>query len=212
MSQDYERLSPERRQEVEREPAAAEKSIRRPQRERPRGRTEAGGNVMNHDSAFRERGMTEAASDVRARSTALNGGLDPVEMGRRSGQARRERKAARELGADFDKLTVSARAATALARTLTYEKALAVLAHLVTLAEGKRGASPGASVQATRELRDWLRVMAGISADDDTTPQLTFEEMTQEQRAAVRADIERELAQRGLERERDQQREGDDDA
>jgi len=53
---------------------------------------------------------------ARSRSKPLNGGLDPVEMGRRSGQARREKKMRREKGASENALTFRQRLGVSLSR------------------------------------------------------------------------------------------------
>jgi hypothetical protein len=56
-------------------------------------RAEQRRNVMNDRQIRPERPEAWQDDDVQSRSRTLNGGLDPAEMGRRSGKARRERKA-----------------------------------------------------------------------------------------------------------------------
>jgi hypothetical protein len=68
-----------------------------------------------------ERALTSGAAGVeephvRPRSRTLNGGLDPVEMGQKSGQARREKKIKREETAAENALTVRQKVGVALSR------------------------------------------------------------------------------------------------
>jgi hypothetical protein len=60
-------------------------------------------------------------SHVRPRLRTLNGGLDPAEMGRRSGRARRAKAAEREEHRRQDALTVRQRLGVALQAELTVE-------------------------------------------------------------------------------------------
>lgn len=54
--------------------------------------------------------------NAQVRSRSLNGGLDPAEMGRRSGQARREKAAARAEAAEQDALTFRQRLGVSLSK------------------------------------------------------------------------------------------------
>jgi hypothetical protein len=60
--------------------------------------------------------MTEQEPNVQARSSSLNGGLDPSEMGRGSGQARREKAAQRAQQAEENALTFRQRLGVGLSK------------------------------------------------------------------------------------------------
>ncbi len=64
---------------------------------------------------------------VRRRSQSLKGGLDPAEMGRRSGEVRRERARVRAAAAEDAAMTVRQRIGVALSHELTVDDWRAVI-------------------------------------------------------------------------------------
>lgn len=109
------------------------------------------------------------------------------QAGLRSAERRRERKAEREAAAELDRLSVSGRVSTALAKEMSYAQVTAVIQALRTkAAEG--------SIQAIRELRSWL-ALAGIDGGADDGDAVPWAEMSAEQRASARAQLQRELAE-----------------
>lgn len=142
---------------------------------------------MNHtDTDTQERETNEERPDTPRREGPF-GGLSPAEAGRRGAVTRRERKAEREAAAELDRLSVSGRVSTALAKEMSYAQVTAVIQALRTkAAEG--------SIQAIRELRSWL-ALAGIDGGADDGDAVPWAEMSAEQRAAARAQLQRELAE-----------------
>src|SRR5262245_56036602 len=77
--------------------------------------------IRNAERTPRHARVANCDPDVPPRSRTLNGGLDPVEMGRRSGRARRAKAAEREEHRRQDALTVRQRLGVALQAELTVE-------------------------------------------------------------------------------------------
>lgn len=132
-------------------------------------------------------GETNEHAPVTPRQGGPFGGLDPSQAGRRSAERRRERKAEREAAAELDALAVSGRVSTALAKEMTYAEIAAVIRAL-------RGKASEGHIQAIRELRSWL-ALAGIDGGPEDGDALSWERMSAEQRAAARAQLQRELAE-----------------
>jgi hypothetical protein len=109
---------------------------------------------MNDEQTHLERPEAWLEDDGRPRSRTLNGGLDPAEMGRRSGRVRRERKARRE----------SPVLITPSASDAVIEDAL------------RRKAESG-DVAAARALIDWQakRAVEGASAGNEWLDELSPE-------------------------------------
>jgi hypothetical protein len=143
---------------------------------------------MEESSNGQNWGANEASSDVRAHRRTLRGGHDPAELGRLSGERRRERKKQREEAAAYDALTVEARAAMAMAESFTY-------AHLVAALEALCDVAKKGNVTATRELRAWIELSTRLVSTADNTQGVDWGSMTPQQRAAARAQIERRLAE-----------------
>lgn len=127
------------------------------------------------------------SESAHARAARPFGGLTPAEAAVRANASRREKKAEREAAAELDRLSVSGRVSTALAREMSYAQVTAVIQALRTkAAEG--------SIQAIRELRSWL-ALAGIDGGAEDGDAVPWAEMSAEQRAAARAQLQRELAE-----------------
>lgn len=133
-------------------------------------------------------GKTEETQDegsVGRRSRPSFDSESAREAGRRSAESRRARKLEREQAADFDRLTVRARSAVVAAKVLTAAEQEALLrAHLKEAQAGK--------VQSARFVMDWLK-LAQDDGQDEAQEGKTWEQMTQAQRAAVRAKLEADL-------------------
>jgi hypothetical protein len=80
------------------------------------GHSNAGDHIRNAERTPRSVRVANRDSDVTPRSRTLNGGLDPAEMGRRSGEARREKKAEREQRAQDNALTFRQRLGVSLSK------------------------------------------------------------------------------------------------
>jgi hypothetical protein len=115
---------------------------------------------------------------VRARSRSLNGGLDPVEMGQRSGQARREKKILREKGASENALTFRQRLGVSLSRLSQGEldQVVSALAH-----RGNANALARLADQAFGKPEP---------AEEDKPEDNWLAALTREQRAVVRSWID----------------------
>ena len=123
---------------------------------------------------------------VHGRSRSLNGGLDPSEMGRRSGAARRARRAERDQRADEARLTARQRLGIALSE-LTIEDMRGVIAALVTAA--KTGDEK--AVHALARLLDQSFGRAQEQVDEvqgDDGPQ-AWEALSPAQRSTLRAQL-----------------------
>ena len=121
---------------------------------------------MNEDGTYIQRQDEQGNTRVRTRSRSLKGGLDPAELGRKSGQARRERKARAERDAELDKLTVRARFATGLAGELTASNLRSVLQGLLQKAQEPARPRPGGQARLRpcgRDRRGRRRAGAGGS-------------------------------------------------
>jgi hypothetical protein len=139
---------------------------------------------MNDEGTSEQRQEKRRDPTVGARSRSLKGGLDPAELGRRSGQARRERRRAAARDAELDKLTVRARLATGLAEELTTETLRQVLHNLATLARG----DGHVAVNAARLLMELARKATDEDGQpDELLPDQAYEDMTKEQQAVARA-------------------------
>jgi len=132
-------------------------------------------------------GDAKEGAPAPARADRPFGGLTPAEAAVRANATRREKKAEREAAAELDRLSVSGRVSTALAKEMSYAEVTAVIAAL------KRKAQEG-SIQAIRELRSWL-ALAGIDGGAEDGDAIPWAEMSAEQRAAARAQLARELAE-----------------
>ena len=143
---------------------------------------------MNDEGTSEQRQAKRRDAPVRARSRSLKGGLDPAELGRRSGRVRRERAAAAERDAELNRLTVQARLATAIAAKLTYADLAELIAGLVERAKGNGHVANGAAAQ----LLAMARVASGDEGDADTEG-MDYADMTPAQRAARRAELQRAL-------------------
>lgn len=133
---------------------------------------------------------TRESEGAQARSGGPFGGLSPAEAARRRAAVQRERKAASEAAAEFDRLTVSQRVATSQAQTLTYQD-------LVDLHETLKLAAKGGSLHAIRELRAWLQL--GLSIPDDGTLDVDapLASLNPAQRAALTARLVRDVYGKG---------------
>ena len=80
------------------------------------GHSNAGDRIRNAERTLRSGRVANRDADVPPRSRTLNGGLDPAEMGRRSGEARREKKAQREQRAQDAALTFRQRLGVSLSK------------------------------------------------------------------------------------------------
>jgi hypothetical protein len=139
---------------------------------------------MNASSSD-ERGPAQGTGgNVQERSRSLKGGHDPAELGRKSGQARRERRESAARDAELDKLTVRARLAVGLAGELTTENLRAILASLV-----KRAQEPGhVGTNAARLVMELAGKVTEEQAEpDELGDDLQWSDMTPEQRAVARA-------------------------
>jgi hypothetical protein len=103
-------------------------------------------------------------------------------------RARREKAAAQRARQAYDELTVEARAAMAMASSLTHDELAAVLDALVR--KGKDG-----DAAAARELRQWVELSTRLIGQADTTDGVSWGDVTPQQRATARAEIERRLAE-----------------
>jgi hypothetical protein len=110
---------------------------------------------------------------VQPRSRMLNGGLDPSEMGRRSGEARRAKKMQRERDASDNALTVRQRIGVALSR-LTQEE-------LDTMV---RGLAQRGNAHALARLADQA-FGPPQPAEEDRPSDASLADLTREQRAAL---------------------------
>jgi hypothetical protein len=128
--------------------------------------------------------------NVRDRSATLRGGHDPAELGKKSGEARRERAAARARAQEHDRLTVAARLALALATDLTYAELHAVIARTVRQAKEADG---HVQIQAARTVIAWHELAARGGDDDEVDPIDDLASLTPEQRAVYRSVRERAL-------------------
>ena len=75
-----------------------------------------GDRIRNAERTPRSARVTNRDSDVPPRSRTLNGGLDPAEMGRRSGEARRAKALARQESAEQNALTFRQRLGVSLSK------------------------------------------------------------------------------------------------
>ena len=144
---------------------------------------------MNEQRTATERVNEGRIGGVHERSRSLRGGLDPVELGRRSGEARREKAAQREALAELDKLTVRSRAAAVLARKLDAEALMDVTEAAILRAKGDGQTAN----QAGRLVLDLLRFASDLPEGDGDNPEgKQPEDMTPAERAALRAQLARE--------------------
>lgn len=121
---------------------------------------------------------------VQQRSSTLRGGLDPREMGRRSGEARRERRARREQEADTATLTARQRFGVALSK-LTQAQLDAVVQKLADDA----AAGDTRAVQALARLADQAFGKAQHEEAEEQDDGADFEKLTRAQRAALIAHL-----------------------
>jgi hypothetical protein len=129
--------------------------------------------------------------NVRARSETLNGGLDPSEMGRRSGEARREKKQLREERAEENALTFRQRLGVSLSKLTQTD--------LDRTIEGLAQSGRPADLRALAALADQAFGKPQV-AEDDTPLDDELAQLTRKERAALRAiledaDPERELGE-----------------
>jgi hypothetical protein len=82
----------------------------------------------------------------------------------------------------------------AMASALTFEDLKSALSALVVTAKG-------GSVTALRELRAWTELSSRLVTGADSTEDVTWEDMTPQQRATARAAIQRRLAELAVEAE-----------
>jgi hypothetical protein len=143
-----------------------------------------------------ERGERESATSRKSDAQGPFGGLTATQAQARSAQRRCEKKRQREKAAAYEALTVEGRAAMAMASTLTYPELCAALDALRQLAVG-------GSIQALRELRAWTELSTRLTGGDDNTAGVRWADMTPQQRAAARAQIEKRLAELALEADND---------
>jgi hypothetical protein len=143
---------------------------------------------MNAEEAPSDDERTPAKQYVHERSRSLKGGLDPSEMGQRSGAARRARRAAREQHADEARLTLRQRLGIVLSE-LTLDELRDVRNAL--LAEAKRGDEK--AVHALARLFDQSFGRSEPQADEKEAdgPEI-WESMPPAKRAALRAQLLRE--------------------
>jgi hypothetical protein len=123
--------------------------------------------VMNDEITNTQRDERGDERFVRVRSRSLKGGLDAAELGRRSGEARRARKARAKADAELDSLTVEGRVATILARTLTAAELTDLIGKAIERAKGDGHVANAASGQlvdlalrATRTTKALMRPTA----------------------------------------------------
>jgi hypothetical protein len=127
--------------------------------------------------------------NVRECSATLRGGHDPAELGKKSGEARRERAAARARAAEHDRLTVQARLALALASKLNYADLQAIIDSTIQQAKNADG---HVQIQAARTVLAWAELVAA-GGDDDHVEGDDLASMTPAQRAVYRSVRERTL-------------------
>jgi hypothetical protein len=104
-------------------------------------------------------------------------------------QIRRERKAKREREAEIDKLTVAGRISTVLARELTFTEMTEIIRATLARAKGEGQVAN----QAARVLVELIQ-LTGLDPRDEDPEGIRWEDMTPQQRAVVRARVEKELA------------------
>jgi hypothetical protein len=149
------------------------------------------GNVMDESSNDQDRDAYEAAKDVRARQRTLRGGHDPSELGRLSGQARREKARERALAVEHNELTVQARLAVAIAAELSYDELVQLIADLKERAHSGSGhVANGAAAQ----LLGLARVAIETGVEDEVDGH-DIANMTSAQRATYRAALDKVIAE-----------------
>jgi hypothetical protein len=137
----------------------------------------------------RSNGVEDGEEDVRVRPRTLRGGHDPSQLGRLSGESRRERKARREADAAHDRLTVQARLAVVTARRLTTAELDDLFLRALARAKGD-GHVANAAFQQVMSM-----ALAAVTSSEDSIEGVDWSDMTPQQRATARAEIERRLAQ-----------------
>jgi len=147
-------------------------------------------NVMDNPSNDESSMRNEPDRDVLSRSRTLKGGHDPSELGRLSGEARREKANARRVAAEYDALTVSARMAMALASEATYERLSAVVGRTIEQAIEAEGL---VQVQAARLVVAMTQLAFSMEPDEDDGSDI--ENLTPEQRAVRRAALDKLIAE-----------------
>jgi hypothetical protein len=125
--------------------------------------------------------------DARLRSQTLKGGHDPSELGRLSGEARREKARKRSEAAEHDALTVQARLGLAVAKLLTTAELERVISGLIERAKGHGHAANAAASQ----ILSLAAAAAGYGEEADDIEGLDPEDMTPAQRATYRAQLDR---------------------
>ena len=125
--------------------------------------------------------------DVLSRSPTLKGGHDPSELGRLSGEARREKARKRLEAAEHDALTVQARLGLAVAKLLTTAELERVMSGLIQRAQGDGHV---ANVAASQIL-SLAAAAAGYGEETDDIEGLDPQDMTPAQRATYRAQLDR---------------------
>jgi hypothetical protein len=154
-------------------------------------RTNVRRNVMDESSNAQDGEAYEAAKNVRARPRTLRGGHDPSELGRLSGQARREKARARALAVEHDELTVQARLAVAIAAELSYAELVQLIADLKERAHSGGGhVANGAAAQLLALAR--VAIDTGVEDEVDGHDIAT---MTSAQRATYRAALDKVIAE-----------------
>jgi hypothetical protein len=131
----------------------------------------------------------ESANAGESNAKGPFGGLTATEAQARSAQRRRERKVRAQQLAEMDKLAVQARVAYALANCLKTAELLAIVEALIHRAIHGSGHVANAAAQLVFSL-------AQVATEDiaDAVPEgVPWEELTPAQRAAARAQIDREL-------------------
>ena len=153
------------------------------------GHSNAGDRIRSAERTPRSARVTNRDSDVPPRSRTLNGGLDPAEMGRRSGEARRAKALARQESAEQNALTFRQRLGVSLSKLSQPEldQVVSGLAHrgnanaLARLADQAFGKPLPAEedkpedeglAALTREERAVLRQMLEDGLPDEPAPQL----------------------------------------
>jgi len=148
--------------------------------ERDRGGFTEKGDARAERAAAESVSTAELTGSARTRITSSNAS----EMARRSNEARRAKREAREREAELNKLTLRGRVATVASGRATAEEIGAVLTALLD------GAKAG-KVTYARELRAWLGFASDLDQADSDTPAdgADLSSLTPEQRAALRADL-----------------------